>query len=507
MNGKPLDKIRVEDLHLWLGKAEILKGLTLSLRDHEILSVIGSAGSGKTTFLRCLNRLTDLEEGLKVEGRIHMGDLDIFDEQTDLASLRRRISMVFAVPTPLPMSIRDNLCLGLRFQKQFRAPAEITVPFGRGDFGPEQGAKSEHTRLYVSDEQRSSGPKSPGQIDTVISARALNSRAMRSHAVIPRAAIPPADLLGAQHDYLAWLECRGLSPGTLQLARYALAFFIAFLKNRNVWTVEELTKPLIEEYRDWTLRRPHAQTGRPLSTSTRAHHLQTVRVFCGWLYDQKRIWLNPAAALPAIPIVRRLPRVLTEKEMEEILSRPDTGDPVGLRDRTILEILYTTGIRLGEVAGLELYDVDLTERVLRVRRGKGGKGRALPLGKTACAWMARYLQKSRPLLMNRPPPGRIPPGDAAFWRAENGERLRKESLSARVRIHVQAVSPGGAQGCHAFRHAFATHMMAGGAQLRLIQDMLGHADICTTEIYTRVKPMDLKEAHRKHHPRGKWKTA
>jgi integrase/recombinase XerD len=310
-------------------------------------------------------------------------------------------------------------------------------------------------------------------------------------------------LVETQDEFLKWVEAKGYSPATVRLRRLYLREFVAFLKNRSVETVEEVTRSLVDEYREWVTNRGHVNTGRKLSLRTVAHHLETLKMFFAFLMGRKTLLINPAAHLewknPGNALPRNIP---TEKEMELILAQADLGTFSGLRDRAILEVMYSTGIRRAELTGLDMYDVNLAERTLTVRCGKGGKGRTLPLVKTAVDFLARYMNEARPNLLRHF--GAEPPGarEAALFVAPGGKRLSSGRLGALVGRYVRAVKPEANMECHIIRHAFATHMLNGGADLAVIQRLLGHADISTTEIYTRVKPVDLKREHRKRHPRG-----
>jgi integrase/recombinase XerD len=189
--------------------------------------------------------------------------------------------------------------------------------------------------------------------------------------------------------------------------------------------------------------------------------------------------------------------------MEDILARPDIGTAFGLRDRTILEVLYATGIRRAEAVGLDLYDINLEDRTLCVRQGKGGKGRTVPLTATACEFLSRYMKEARPFLVRARGVRRAGEPEPALFVNALGERFQKNPLGQMVRFHVQAAVPGTEMGCHAIRRAFATHMLQGGANVVYIQRTLGHAHLKTTQRYAQLKPMDLKVAHRRHHPRGR----
>lgn len=175
-----------------------------------------------------------------------------------------------------------------------------------------------------------------------------------------------------------------------------------------------------------------------------------------------------------------------------MLNQPDIATPWGLRDRAILETLYSTGIRRMEMTRLTLYDVDLAQGTVMVRQGKGAKDRLIPIGARACAWIARYLEEVRPLLATRS-------DELALFLTDYGESFEKNRLGDLVRRYLRhAGIPHGS--CHAFRHAMATHMLENGADIRFIQAMLGHSELSTTQIYTQVSIGKLKEIHTATHP-------
>jgi integrase/recombinase XerD len=311
-------------------------------------------------------------------------------------------------------------------------------------------------------------------------------------------------LAEAREGFLAGQEVRGLSPLTVESRRNLLDEFIGFLADRGLESVEEAAREHVEAYRAWMLAHASMRTGRKLAPCTVSRKLWTVKAFFGDLVKRKVIAADPARSLAWPKVPARLPRnVPGENQMEDILARPDVGTAFGLRDRTILEVLYATGIRREEAARLDLYDVNLEERTLCVRQGKGGKGRTVPLTGTACGFLARYLKEARPELVRSRGVRRAGAGDPALFVSMRGKRVSKNTLGKLVAAYVHEAAPGVEKGCHAIRRAFATHMLQGGANMAYIQRMLGHASIQMTERYTQLKPMELKAAHRRHHPRGR----
>jgi integrase/recombinase XerD len=196
---------------------------------------------------------------------------------------------------------------------------------------------------------------------------------------------------------------------------------------------------------------------------------------------------------PKLP--RRLPKNLSEDQVETLLGTPDVGTPLGLRDRAMLETLYATGLRVSELTGLKMAQVSLDMGVVRVL-GKGSKERLVPLGEEAIAWIKRYLETARTALA---PKAR---GDAMFVTARGGPLTRQGFWALLKRYAVKAGIPAASLSPHVLRHAFATHLLNHGADLRVVQLLLGHADITTTTIYTHVARERLKSLHARHHPRG-----
>ena len=331
------------------------------------------------------------------------------------------------------------------------------------------------------------------------------------------------ELIEARDAFLRWLEAKGYSRGTVKMYEIDLRALIEFLKRRGIDDAREAAREDVDEYKTWVMKRFCWWGGRRLSRSTVAKHLLAARQLFDFLARRGAVVVNPAAHL-TWPIGRReLPaHIPTENEMEDILARPDIGTHRGLRDRAILEVFYSTGIRRNELVKLDLYDVSLAEGTLTVRHGKGGKGRTVPLVGAALEFLIRYMREVRPLMVGARWPlsarGRRPPAVAAgavrppaapsaglespLFVEPGGRRITTGAVGRMVRWYVRSVAPGAEMECHILRHAFATHMLRGGADVQLIQRMLGHAHISTTEIYTTVLTVDLKAVHERCHPRG-----
>jgi integrase/recombinase XerD len=209
---------------------------------------------------------------------------------------------------------------------------------------------------------------------------------------------------------------------------------------------------------------------------------------------QNHILHNPASELELPRLGHRLPRhVLTASEAEQVMMQPNVADPLGLRDRAILEVFYSTGIRRMELIRLKLFDLDAERGTLLVRQGKGKKDRFVPIGERAAAWVEKYIREARPQLASDP-------DDGTLFLANRGEALNRDHLTWMVRSYVVRAKIGKTGACHLFRHTMATLMLEGGADIRFIQQMLGHAELSTTEIYTHVSIRMLKQVHTATHP-------
>jgi len=228
-----------------------------------------------------------------------------------------------------------------------------------------------------------------------------------------------------------------------------------------------------------------SSSGRLLSAMKRFYRFMLARV---------RISVDATLEIVAPRQTRALPHSLSERAVEALLEAPDIQNMVGLRDRAMLELLYATGLRVTELVSLTLPQVSREMGVVRVI-GKGSKERLVPLGEEALAWIGRYLAEARPLILDGQQ-------SAAFFVTARGEAMTRQGFWYRIKQHARTAGVGQSISPHVLRHAFATHLVNHGADLRVVQLLLGHADISTTQIYTHVARERLKEVHRKHHPRG-----
>lgn len=278
-------------------------------------------------------------------------------------------------------------------------------------------------------------------------------------------------------------------------AESTLSQFIVFCQERGITKAKEVTKPIVERYQRYLFYYRKAD-GSPLNLSTQIGYLQGVRLFFRWLARQNYLPSNPASEIELPRLPHRLPNTLTRSQVELILSSPDIGTDVGLRDRAILETFYSTAIRRAELCKLKFFDLDPEGGLLAVRQGKGSKDRLVPIGERALAWVDRYLFDVRPRFL-------IEPDEGFLFLSVTGRPLVPDMLGMLVARHVAASGVGIRGACHLFRHTAATLMLEGGADVRYIQQLLGHANLDTTALYTHVSIRKLKEVHSATHPGAK----
>jgi len=285
----------------------------------------------------------------------------------------------------------------------------------------------------------------------------------------------------------------GLSPRTIEIRERMLTYFIHWCDERNLDQPQDITRPILERYRRY-LFHYRKQDGGPLSFATQQQRLTPIKAFFKWLTQENYILYNPASELALPKVHRRLPKyILTAQEVEQILNQTALHGDLGIRDRAIIETLYSTGIRRSELIHLKLYDVDTKNGTLMVREGKGKKDRLLPLGERAGLWINHYLEGIRLQLVTGT-------DDGTLFLHEYGEAFHKNRLTDLVKKYIEQAGINKPGACHIFRHTMATLMLENGADIRFIQAMLGHSQLSTTEIYTQVSIKKLKEIHRLTHP-------
>jgi integrase/recombinase XerD len=279
---------------------------------------------------------------------------------------------------------------------------------------------------------------------------------------------------------------RGLARNTLEAYSRDLNQLAAFLKSRGLHSWKECQAVHLRSYLSWL-------KGRGLSVRSIARSVVALRQFYRFLEKEALIRENPVPEFVLQRISRKLPHALGREEAQSLINQPDPSEPLGLRDRAMLELLYATGLRVSELISLQLHQINLDGDYLTVR-GKGAKVRVIPFGKWAREIVLRYLSEARPKLSRRR-------SSSFVFVTRSGKALTRQAFWKLIRRHALAAGIEKRVTPHTLRHSFATHLLEGGADLRSIQSMLGHSDISTTEVYTHVDGSRLKQIHSRFHPR------
>ena len=282
-----------------------------------------------------------------------------------------------------------------------------------------------------------------------------------------------------------WLE-KGLSDNTRNAYRSDLALFNGWLQERGI-TLLSAGRELILDHLAWRLE----QSYKPRST---ARFLSGARGFYRYLLREKLIGVDPTLQVDMPQLGRPLPKSMSQADVEALLCAPDLSEAIGQRDRAMLEVLYACGLRVTELISLTLEQVNLRQGVLRVM-GKGSKERLVPMGEEAIEWVERYMRDARHELLG----GR--PSDVLFP-SQRGEQMTRQTFWHRIKHQAKVAGIDKSLSPHTLRHAFATHLLNHGADLRVVQMLLGHSDLSTTQIYTHVARARLQDLHARHHPRG-----
>ena len=285
-----------------------------------------------------------------------------------------------------------------------------------------------------------------------------------------------------------WLE-DGLSKNSLSAYRRDLTLFANWLELDS-----ECTKSIYQVVEaDLTA---YMASKRDDKASTANRRLTVFKRFYQYALRQHLVEQDPCLKLRAAKQAQRFPKVLSEEQITTLLNTPDTAEALGLRDRTMLELMYASGLRVSEIVSLKTVALGLNEGVVRVVNGKGGKERLVPFGAEAGEWLRRYLQEARPVLLESKTCQEV------FVGRHTGSGLTRQAFWSIIKRYAQLADIKVPLSPHTLRHAFATHLLNHGADLRVVQILLGHADISTTQIYTHVARERLKSIHAQHHPRG-----
>ncbi len=277
----------------------------------------------------------------------------------------------------------------------------------------------------------------------------------------------------------------GLSSNTVTAYRGDIIDFNFWLEEKEI-ILSDVSEPLINEYFN------HVK--KSLKVSTLNRKISSIKKFYLWMVREKHMEINPSTKVKGLKLREKLAFVLTEEQLSHLFSLPNTETNNGLRDRTILELMYASGLRVSELVGLEYTDCLLAEKAVLVW-GKGRKERVVPFGEEAFFWIQKYLSHSRPTFLKNK-------SSASFFVGRGGGKLTRQFIWKLVRTLAKQIGLENYCTPHTFRHTFATHLLNNGADLRSIQLLLGHTDISTTQIYTKIALDNLKRIYAKHHPRA-----
>lgn len=299
------------------------------------------------------------------------------------------------------------------------------------------------------------------------------------------------------NDYLSWMKHTNYSLRTVEGRQRYLTDFAQWCEERDLMDPRSITEKHLESYRRH-VGRLKCRDGRTISYRTQRNRLVPMKSFFRWLRKVGVVEHNPAAEFEMPRMEKRLPKaILSEKETRLLLGMANPVSASGLRDRAILETLYSTGIRRAELAALTIRDVDTGRGLVCVRQGKGRKDRMVPIGEKAVEWILHYLEYGRPELTTCESP------ETLLFINDQGHPWHLGCLSELVRKYALQAELEKTGGCHLLRHACATHMLDNGADIRHVQEQLGHASLQTTQIYAHVSLTKLKEAHSRSHPSAK----
>lgn len=300
------------------------------------------------------------------------------------------------------------------------------------------------------------------------------------------------DWLAYLHAHAEWLRMMAYSESTITTGHRALVDFVRWCALRAIDGPQQLTLKVLEQYQR-SLYLYRKANGEPLAVKGQVVRLQTLRRFGRWLAREGYLPFNPASELEMPRIGQRVPRsILSVMEIEAMMAQADVTTPIGVRDRTIIEVFYSTGLRRSEMARLQTWDIDHARRLVLVREGKGKRDRMVPIGRRALHWLDQYLREAREELTTG--------GHHAIWVTDFGEPMEVSYLAHIVKRMMAGAGIKKTGSCHLLRHAMATHMLDNGADTRFIQAMLGHASLASTQIYTMVSVERLKRIHAVTHP-------
>jgi len=316
---------------------------------------------------------------------------------------------------------------------------------------------------------------------------------LRRKRSVPAAQQPGDRMHALMNEYLEWIAVQNYTPATIVTFRVSIDYFLGWCRERGLDDVTEITRPVLERYQR-ALYHYRKRNGEPLTFRSQNTRLRPLKGWFRWLARQNYLLHNPASELILPRLENRLPKhILNVEEAEAVLRQPDVTVLEGLRDRALLEMLYATGMRRMELAGLRMYDIDRERGTLMIRQGKGRKDRHIPAGERTLAWLGKYVREARPELL-------AGADDGTVFLNNFGEPFQLWQVTHLVGDYVRKAKIGKTGSCHLFRHTVATLMLENGADVRVIQELLGHASLDTTQMYARVSIQLLKQVYAATHP-------
>jgi integrase/recombinase XerD len=304
---------------------------------------------------------------------------------------------------------------------------------------------------------------------------------------------PKTQLEAMMRAHLEALQVKGYSEYTVRNRLVHIRFFIEWVQAHGLTEPIEVTRPVLERYQRH-LFYYRKKNGEALSFRSQHSRLVPLRVWFKWMTRQNLILHNPASEIDLPRVGRTLPKnILSIEEVGQVMIQPDITGVTGLRDRALLEVLYGTGLRRLEIINLKLFDLHCDRGLVMVRQGKGKKDRYVPIGERGMAWLQKYIREARPQIA-------LDPDDLTVFLTAQGEPFSRDHLTWTIRQHIAAAKIGKTGACHLLRHTMATHMHENGADIRFIQQILGHEDIKTTQIYTHVALRMLQQVYAATHP-------
>ena len=292
--------------------------------------------------------------------------------------------------------------------------------------------------------------------------------------------------------YLEWMAVTNHSKTTIEVREKYMKYFMRWCDERSIEKLEEISRDIVERFQR-SLYTYKKRNGKPLAAGSQYSRLSALKMFFKYLVTKRTIPFNPASELQFPKLGKPLPKnIMSHEEVQAVMMQCKLNSPIGLRDRAIMELFYANGIRRAELADLNIYDIDFDKGNLMIRDGKGQKDRVVPVGESTLKWLQKYLDEARPRLQRKV-------DEITLFLSHDGRRLGDIYLSRHIGKYIrQAINKRGS--CHLFRHTIATLMLDNGADIRYIQEMLGHESIRSTQIYTRVSIKSLKNVHEQTHP-------